>query len=339
MAQISNTVLFAALIVIVVLVIVIWRREKCARKVKTSRGEVLVISKQEKVYPRANIRPTFEKEGGFKFPVKSQKRERVRVPKSFSSIKNWQGMITGVYDQEKCGSCWAFSTTSCMTDRIRIASDGKYLTDGDYLSPFQLASCMKCGVGEICPDVCEGSYLDDVLDYLVENGAVQQSDIDQYGSGSEEYVCFDWRKHPITPWKGKRKYRVNIFPPSMLKKHDRLAANTRAIEEEIFLNGPVCCIIQVFIPPDSKNFYNYRSGIYGHNWKKMPKETDGYHAITIVGWGSDRINGKDIPYWIVRNSWGDDWGTSGFGKVLKGSNFAMIESDCWGITPDMKGHD
>jgi hypothetical protein len=32
------------------------------------------------------------------------------------------------------------------------------------------------------------------------------------------------------------------------------------------------------------------------------------HAITITGWGTY----KDIPYWICLNSWGTEWGTSGY---------------------------
>ena len=32
------------------------------------------------------------------------------------------------------------------------------------------------------------------------------------------------------------------------------------------------------------------------------------HAITITGWGVY----KEIPYWICLNSWGIEWGTSGY---------------------------
>jgi len=30
------------------------------------------------------------------------------------------------------------------------------------------------------------------------------------------------------------------------------------------------------------------------------------HTIFLVGWGYDKK--KDMPYWIVRNSYGDQWG-------------------------------
>jgi len=34
----------------------------------------------------------------------------------------------------------------------------------------------------------------------------------------------------------------------------------------------------------------------------------GGHSVKIVGWGKY----KTTPYWIVANSWGDDWGLDGY---------------------------
>ena len=38
------------------------------------------------------------------------------------------------------------------------------------------------------------------------------------------------------------------------------------------------------------------------------------HAVTIVGWGTE----QGIPYYLIKNSWGSNWGASGFIKVKRG---------------------
>jgi len=79
------------------------------------------------------IRDSYKFDSEHRFEVTSTGRKHKELPKYFSAIKEWDGMITGVYDQERCGSCWAFATCSTLTDRIRIRSGGKHLTNGDYL--------------------------------------------------------------------------------------------------------------------------------------------------------------------------------------------------------------
>ena len=52
--------------------------------------------------------------------------------------------------------------------------------------------------------------------------------------------------------------------------------------------------------PTGKNAFDYYSGGIFNG----PCSTDTDHAVTLVGYTSS--------YWIVRNSWGTDWGEKGF---------------------------
>jgi C1A family cysteine protease len=35
------------------------------------------------------------------------------------------------------------------------------------------------------------------------------------------------------------------------------------------------------------------------------------HLVTIVGFGYDNSTGSLLPFWLVRNSWGRNWGQDG----------------------------
>jgi len=43
----------------------------------------------------------------------------------------------------------------------------------------------------------------------------------------------------------------------------------------------------------------------------------------MLGWGVDGTT----PYWIVANSWNEDWGNNGFFNILRGRDECGIESE------------
>jgi C1A family cysteine protease len=81
----------------------------------------------------------------------------------------------------------------------------------------------------------------------------------------------------------------------------------------IVMNGPVSAALNA----NSLQFYH--SGIYD-----IPDcdVTQTNHAVNIVGYGVE--NGK--PYWIIRNSWGADWGENGYFRIARGKNMCGISS-------------
>jgi len=48
----------------------------------------------------------------------------------------------------------------------------------------------------------------------------------------------------------------------------------------------------------------------------------GGHAVKVIGYGEE--NG--VKYWMVANSWNENWGENGFFRILRGNNECGIES-------------
>lgn len=96
------------------------------------------------------------------------------------------------------------------------------------------------------------------------------------------------------------------------------------IKNHIYNFGPVIGGFHVF-----RNFfkgrYNKTNGIYiesvsyegvpGVNYSSPEASWAGSHAVVIVGWGVDKIEDEQVEYWIVRNSWGENWGNNGYFKM------------------------
>lgn len=83
--------------------------------------------------------------------------------------------------------------------------------------------------------------------------------------------------------------------------------------EEILKNSPVLINMKV-----NRLFFHYGGGV---DSGEGCRDTEGFHSALIVG--SGRQNGQF--YWLIRNSFSDNWGINGYYKLNK-------SSDCLAIT-------
>ena len=89
---------------------------------------------------------------------------------------------------------------------------------------------------------------------------------------------------------------------------NEICGNNR-IKVEIILRGPV--IYTVHLEKENKELLKFDEWKITH---QVDDIEDNNHAVTVIGWSES--------YWIVKNSWGSDWGINGTGRV------PMTNFDC-----------
>ena len=245
------------------------------------------------------------------------------IPDSFDAREQWGSMCPStkeVRDQAACGSCWAFGAVEAMTDRICIASKG---ANQVHISAEDLMSC--CGFS--CGSGCEGGYPEAAWQFWKRSGLVTGGNYNTM-QGCSPYTIPNCDHHCTGKYQPcgatvptpscKRSCLSGYNKTYTQDKHFGASAysvpsNVAKIQTEIMTNGPVEAAFSVY-----EDFLTYKSGVYAHQSGQLL----GGHAIKILGWGVD--NG--VNYWIVANSWNEDWGNQGFFNIKRGVDECGIES-------------
>jgi len=258
--------------------------------------------------------------GGPRPPVRDIVHILSTPPDSFDARDQWGkqcASVSEVRDQAACGSCWAFGAVEAMTDRICIASKGQL---SPHLSAEDMLSCCdECGFG------CDGGFPGAAWDYWVSSGVVTGGNYN--GGGCYPYQLPECDHHvngtrppcgasqPTPPCTGQcEDGSVWASDKHFGESSYSVSSAVQDIQNEIMTNGPVEAAFSVY-----EDFLAYKNGVYRHTSGQML----GGHAVKILGWGVDDNN----DYWIVANSWNNDWGNKGFFNILRGANECGIEDE------------
>jgi len=221
--------------------------------------------------------------------------------------KGNKGVVTPVKNQGMCGSCWTFSCTGNI--------EGLWALKGNPLTSFSEQQIVDCshaccnmpGDGQVCNAGCEGGFMWSAF-----------YDIMSWGGLETE------AEYPYQGYDGTCAMNTSLLMAPLTNYTCISSVNGPANEEQmrayIYKNGPVSIAL------DAGLLQWYFGGIidpFFPNLECDPTALD--HGILIVGWGQEENwIGEMTPYWIVKNSWGSDWGDSGYFLIARNYNLCGI---------------
>ncbi|MBN1859821.1 MAG: PKD domain-containing protein [Candidatus Thermoplasmatota archaeon] len=248
--------------------------------------------------------------------TKLQLTKPMRASRDLPEEFNWRDIdgvdwTTYAKEQGNCGSCWDFAAMGALESRIKISENCSLLQPD--LSEQYVLSCLPAAANNygqgclggtpygayyyILNTTSEGNYV---------NGIIPESCFPYQASHtiSCDEKCDDWMDHLI-PLTG-----CNL---TFLGLGYATKENTDILKTILYEEGPIAVALNV-----TSEFINYWS-LHHNPDSYFPDTHEPWgnrlnHIVVLVGWKDDPAiaNGG---YWIVKNSWGTEWGYDGFFNI------------------------
>jgi C1A family cysteine protease len=124
--------------------------------------------------------------------------------------------------------------------------------------------------------------------------------------------------YPYTGKDGKCKFS-SLLVSETVSDLVQIERDEKKIKKALIEIGPLI----VALDASSLHFYT-KGSIIRQNSVCGQTEDDLNHGVVIVGFGVDE---KGVEYWIVKNSWGTQFGDNGFFKIERNKNTCGISLD------------
>ncbi|XP_068970681.1 cathepsin O-like [Bombus flavifrons] len=221
-----------------------------------------------------------------------QSTNRVKKSVSIPLRFDWRdkGVITPVRNQGSCGACWAFSTVEVVESMYAIKNGTLHM-----LSVQEMIDCAKnSNFG------CEGGDICSLLSWLL----------------ASKVQIFQESTYPLVGKTSMCKLGKMIDKASGVKIRDFNCDNFVDAEDELLItvatHGPVAAAVNAL------SWQNYLGGVIQYHCDGSFDSLN--HAVQIIGYDKSAA----IPHYIIKNSWGTNFGDKGYMYIGIGNNLCGI---------------
>jgi len=195
-----------------------------------------------------------------------------------------QGRVTPVKNQGTCGACYAFASLGNM--------EAKIMVDDSTVYDFSENNAKECNYYDLS---CGGGNYYDMANLFSQKGTVLET-------------CDPYVNSNVSCNNGCT-YITSLLDWNIISSTD--IAATATLKDVIYNYGPVYTTVYAGNGDAWGSEMNTYDGSYTMYYTGT-EETN--HAVMIVGWDDTLSHAGGTGGWIVKNSWGTNWGgTCGYG--------------------------
>lgn len=206
----------------------------------------------------------------------------------FPDSVDWRivGAVGPVKSQGNCAACWAFAAAGALEGH-HFRKTGSLVE----VSPQNLIDCTQ----PYGNNGCSGGLMDPAFEYIRDNNGVDSDP-----------------SYPFEQKNGQCRFKRENVVATCTGFVDIGQNDEKGLEIALATLGPVTAAIDA----GQETFQFYSEGIYDDpKCGNKPEQMN--HAVLIVGYGQEADGRK---YWLVKNSYGPNWGIGGYIKIAKENN-------------------
>ncbi|CAG9332823.1 unnamed protein product [Blepharisma stoltei] len=186
-----------------------------------------------------------------------------------------EGCVTQVLNEGNCDAPWAYTAVDAIASQ--------YCVSGHNLVQLSVQEVIDCS-GSYGNNGCNGGTITNVYKFAMKNGLTTE---EIYPNTGKQGVCKT----------AKEKETI-----ATISKYANVTPNNATALESVILQTPVSVTVEAI----GAGWQNYKGGVISSNCG-----TSLDWAVLAIGYNLD----NSPPYYICKNSWGDDWGEAGYVRV------------------------